>query len=110
MPMKPSLMAFGLGLLAAGPATAGPLLIPSPLADQPAPKRSVNLRLVSDRVTDENPIHNSGMIAQKAITANAVLGVGLFKMAPKKLGSGDWRVDGPAPKSRRAAVSFVVKF
>ena len=108
--MKPSLMALGLGLLAAAPAHAGPLLISSPLADPPAHHRHVNLRIIQDRLTDESPIHNSGMIAQKSISSNATLGVGLFRMAPKKLGSGDWRLDGPAPKSRRAAVSFVVKF
>ena len=109
--MKLLLVVSGLSSLAATAAYAGPVAIPSPLAEPShAHRRPVNLRLVQDRVSEPGPIHVSGMIAQRAIGPNAILGVGLFKMAPKKLGSGDWRVDGTQPKSRKAAVSFIVKF
>lgn len=109
--MKPLAFGFGLAAFAATSAAAGPQSVSSPLVAEVAPKeRRVNLRLVEDRVSDPSPIRNSGMIVQRTIAPNTVLGVGLFKMAPKKLGSGDLRLDGPAPKSRKAAVSLRFTF
>jgi hypothetical protein len=34
----------------------------------------------------------------------------LLRARPKKPGSGDWRLDSGAPRSRRAAVSILLKF
>jgi len=109
--MKRSLVAIWFGLIAAVPVHAGPTSVLMPQSDTPERKsRPLNLRLVEDRSNDPSPIHNSGMIVQQTVAPNAFLGVGVFKMAPKKLGSGDYRADGTAPKSRRAAVSFLFKF
>ena len=109
--MKPVLMGVGLAAFAALPGHAAPLVIEtSAIEGSQAARRSMNLRIVEDKISDPAPLHRSGMIAQKSIAPNTILGVGLFKMTPKKLGSGDLRIDGSAPKSRRAAVSVIVKF
>jgi hypothetical protein len=97
-----------MSVSAATPAAAAQFTMPP--VTEAAPKPQVSFRLVQDRVSDPSPIHISGMIASKQVARNATLGVGLFKMSPKKLGSGDWRLDGGAPKSRKAAVSFIMKF
>jgi len=107
--MKPLAVGFGL-LVCAGEAHAGPISIPTPLVEAQKPSKAINLRLVQDRLAEPTPIRSSGMIAQRTIARNAVVGIGLFKMTPKKFGSNDLRLDGQAPKSRKAAVSFQFRF
>ena len=95
-------------------ALAGGAYAQSPwsLAAEPAPteRQRFNFRLVEDAVFDPRPIHNSGMIAQTQVAPNATLGIGLLKAAPRKPGAGEWRVDNGAPRSRKAAVSFRLRF
>jgi hypothetical protein len=106
------LVALALYPLLAGGAHAGPLEIGAFSAVEPAKTHSpkLNLRLVEDAEPDPAPIHHSGMIAQSQIAPNATLGIGILKAFPKKLGSGDWRPEQGAPQSRKAAVTFRLKF
>lgn len=100
-------LAFHSGVVFAGPQAVGNLTTSEPGEPRPA---SLNFRLVQDADFDPAPVHHSGMIAQTRVMPNATIGVGILKAAPKKLGSGDWRQDSGAPRSRKAAVSFQLKF
>jgi hypothetical protein len=55
-------------------------------------------------------VHNSGIIAQTEIAPGATLGLGLLRASPKKLGSGEWRLEPHAPRSRKAAIQLQWKF
>ena len=91
----------------AGPTAAGSLII----SDRPdTPRARLNFRLVQDAEPSTSPVHNSGMIAHTSVSRNAVIGVGLLKAAAKKPGSGEWRHEGAAPRSRKAAVTFQLRF
>lgn len=74
------------------------------------PRPSLSLRIVEDALDSSKPVHNSGMIAQTEIMPNGMIGVGLLKASPRKVGPGEFRLDPAAPRSRKAAVSFVLKF
>ena len=103
---------IGLVPFAATQAHAAAVLesgFPIPKAEQPV-RPSLNFRLVQDPIEDPRPVHNSGMIAHTEVAPGATLGIGIFKTAPRKLGSGDWRTDGKSPSSRKAAVTFRMKF
>ena len=88
----------------AGPQPTGLLAIP-PQSNRP----NLNFRLVQDPEPSASPVHNSGMIAHTNVSPNAIIGVGLLKTAVKKPGSGEWRQDS-APRSRKAAVTFQLRF
>jgi hypothetical protein len=91
----------------AGPRDSGSFAVP-PQADTPGPR--LNFRLVADPEPSTSPVHNSGMIAQTNITPDAVIGFGLLKTAVKKPGSGEWGQEGSGPRSRKAAVTFKLRF
>lgn len=91
----------------AGPQATGSFSISEPREPR-APR--LNFRLVQDPDFDPAPVHHSGMIARTQVMPNGTLGIGLLKATPKKLGSGDWRPENGAPRSRKAAVSFQLKF
>ena len=108
--MKHWLLAVVLnGALAGGAYAESPLSF-SAEEPQSTGRQRVNFRLVEDAVYDPNPIHNSGMIAQTQVAPNATLGIGILKAAPRKPGAGEWRVENGAPRSRKAAVSFRLRF
>ncbi len=92
-------------------AHAGPQSGPSLISAQPErhAHRSVSFRLVQDREFDPDPVHHSGIVAQTEVAPNATVGIGLLRSKPKTL-SGDWTSDTGAPRSRKAAVSFLLKF
>jgi hypothetical protein len=73
-------------------------------------RSKVDLRLFQDAPSDVKPIRERGMIAQTSIMHNAVVGLGVFKSAPKRVGPGEWRVDSSQTGGRKAAVKFVLKF
>lgn len=99
--------------LAAVAAHSEPLQL-KPLVPPPTPResetRTLKLRLIEDPVFSPGPVHNSGMIAQTPVAKNATVGVGLLRVAPRRLGSGEYRPDAGAPSSRKAAVRFTLKF
>ena len=92
-------------------ANAAPQRGPSLTLAQPASQahRSVSFRLVQDREFDPYPVYHSGIIAQTQVAPNATVGFGLLKSRPKKP-SGEWTLDGGAPRSRKAALNFLLKF
>lgn len=110
--MKKRLWTIVLCSLAATQAPAQSVSVLSYTSHEPVEARrpALSLRIVDDPIIDPKPIHNSGMIAQTIVAPNAVLGVGLLKAAPKRPGSGEWRLDSGTPRSRKAAVSFILKF
>jgi hypothetical protein len=96
----------------AGQAHAAPgahPLLTAARPDVPA-HRGIGFRLVRDPEFDPSPVYHSGIVGQTEIAPNATLGIGLLKARPKKPGSGEWRFDSGAPRSRKAAVSFLLKF
>ena len=98
-----------LGLVAAPPpsfAATTEQLVPD--AESSGPR--LNFRLVQEPRLGPRPIHNSGMIAQTQISDNAAIGIGLFKSSQRKPDAGEWRLEGRAPNSRKAAVRFQLKF
>ena len=110
--MKHGLIALALGFPLVGTAHAGPRAGPALASGEPAPhaKPTLNFRLVSDGEFDPGPVHNSGMVAQSQVAPNATVGIGLLKAAPRKPGSGEWKLDDGARHSRKAAVSFRLRF
>ena len=66
--------------------------------------------MVQDPAFDPDPVHHSGIVGETEIAPNATIGIGLLRARPKKPGSGDWRLDSDAPRSRKAAVSIQLKF
>jgi hypothetical protein len=80
----------------------------------PAPEkhhnRNFSVQIIEDPVVDQKPVHNSGMVAQTQVMPGGVLGVGILKAAPNKFGAGEWRADPGAPRSRKAAVTFKLRF
>lgn len=110
--MKYGLVAFALSIGLPGAAYAGPqpngrLSISEP---RPHARPAINFRLVQDGEFDRGPVHNSGMVAQTEVGPNATLGFGILKAAPRKPGSGEWKLDNGAPRSRKAAISFRLRF
>ena len=83
------------------------IVVAEPRSERP---RGFNFRLIEDPVFAPGPTHNSGMVAQTPVAPNAMLGVGLLKVAPRKPGSGEFRQETGPTGSRKAAVRFVVKF
>lgn len=81
---------------------------PASAAESIRPK--LNFRLVEEARYSSRPIHNAGMIASTDVAPNAAVGVGLFKSTQRKLDAGEWRHDGRAAGSRKAAVRFQLKF
>jgi hypothetical protein len=110
--VKYGLIAVALGMVLAGAAHAGPQSGPGLMRGEPKAhsRPTLNFRLVSDSEFDPDPVHHSGMVAQSEIGPNATVGIGLLKAAPKKPGSGDWKLDNGIRHSRKAAVSFRLKF
>lgn len=110
--MKNRVIAIVLGIALAETAHAGPQAGPGLLTGEARPhaKPTLNFRLVSDSEFDPGPVHNSGMVAQSQIAPNATVGIGLLKAAPKQPGSGDWKLDNGVRHSRKAAVSFRLRF
>ena len=72
--------------------------------------RNFSVQIIRDPVVDQKPVHNSGMLAQTQVMPGGVLGVGILKAAPNKFGAGEWRADPGAPRSRKAAVTFKLRF
>lgn len=95
------------GATQAAAQTASPLLTRDPPVER---KPTLNLRLVDDRDFDSGQVQHSGMIGETEVMPNATLGFGLLKTAPKKVGIGDERPDSGAPRSRKAAIRFQLKF
>lgn len=111
--MKCGLVALTIAaLLMADRADAAPRHTPPASVRDSAPlsKPRLNLRIVRDPDFSPEPVHNSGMIAQTEVAPNATLGFGILKAAPKRPGTGDWRLEPGAPRSRKAAVSFDFRF
>lgn len=109
--MKRGLVALSVAaLLVADRADAAPRHAPSVRDSAPLSKPRLNLRIVRDPDFSPEPVHNSGMIAQTEVAPNATLGFGILKAAPKRPGTGDWRLEPGAPRSRKAAVSFDFRF
>ncbi|GAA4715974.1 hypothetical protein H9L13_05860 [Sphingomonas lutea] len=79
-------------------------------SDAGSSRPKLDFRLVEEPRYSSRPIHNSGMIAQTSVAPNAAIGIGLFKSSQRKLDAGEWRVDGRASGSRKAAVRFSLKF
>jgi hypothetical protein len=96
--------------LAAVPAQSAPLEFPIIPKSTPEQSRRLDLRLIEDPVFASTPLHNSGMIAGTSVTRNTTIGVGLLKVAPRRLGSGEFRQENGASGSRKAAVRFTLKF
>lgn len=110
--MRHGFLVLASAIVIAGQAHAGPQAGPSlsaPRADKHA-HRAIGFRLVEDPIFDPDPVHHSGIVGQTEIAPNATLGIGLLKAKSKKPGSGDWRLDSGAPRSRKAAVSLTLKF
>jgi hypothetical protein len=99
-------------MVMAGQAHAGPQDHPLTGAAQPDGRfhRGIGFRLVQDPAFDPDPVHHSGIVGETEIAPNATIGIGLLRARPKKPGSGDWRLDSGAPRSRKAAVSILLKF
>jgi len=99
-------------MVVAGQAHGGPQSHPSLTTAQRESHahRGVGFRLVQDPAFDPDPVYHSGIVGQAEIAPNATIGVGLLRARPKKPGSGDWRFDSGAPRSRKAAVSIMLKF
>lgn len=107
--MVRALFAFAASGLSAAASAAQPLPIDPVIAGEHR-RDPISFRLVDDRAGDPAPLRRSGMIAHRTIAPRTTLGVGVFKMAPKRLGAGEWRIDGKMPRSRRAAVSLQFDF
>ena len=109
-------MTLWLLALAALPTTAAPVHAEriadlSAIAEGKAtPRHKVNFRLVQE--PDPNAVRGrrSGMIVQRNVMRNGVLGFGLFKLSPRKFGDTDSRVDAGPSRSRKATVRFELKF
>jgi hypothetical protein len=95
-----------------GEAQADPHSDPSLTTAQPQAHahRNVSFRLVQDPESDSGPVHHWGVVAQTELAPNMSIGIGLLKSKPRKLGSGDWRLESGAPHSRKAAVDVLLKF
>ena len=97
------------------PATAGQaqMLAGKPLIprdDTDSTPRVPNLRLIQQPEFGPTPIRQSGMILDTQVTSNGTLGVGLFKVTPRKPNGGEWRAESRAPSSRKLGVSFKLRF
>ena len=99
-------------MVLAGEAQAGAQSHPSLTAGQPQTHahRSVSFRLVQDPEFAPDPVHHSGIVAETGIAPNASIGFGLLKSRSRKPGSGDWRLESGAPRSRKGAVTVLLKF
>lgn len=110
--MRHGFIVLASAMVAAGQAHGEPH--PQALLSTPGPDRhahrSVGFRLVQDSPFDPDPVYHSGIVGQTEIAPNTTIGVGLLRARPKKPGSGDWRFDSGAPRSRKAAVSIMLKF
>ena len=106
-------MTLWLLTLAALPMTAAPIHAERIADTRPAiveHKPKLNFRLVQEADPTAVRGRRSGMIVQKNVMRNGVLGLGLFKLSPRKLGDNDSRVDAGPSRSRKATVRFELKF
>jgi hypothetical protein len=74
-----------------------------------AKSRALDLRLSQPIDSAYSLPMAGGMIVQRKVAPNARVGVGLLNMFAKKMGP-DWRVEGRSGRSRKPAVTFVLKF
>lgn len=72
--------------------------------------RTFNFRIVEDPALGPTPTHNSGLIVQTEVASDAIVGLGLLSVSAKRPSSGEWRNDGRATRSRKAAVQFRLRF
>jgi hypothetical protein len=104
-------LAGGLPLFAAAATNAQP---PRPAQIRHVSPSGENHRTIALRLT-QNPGFNqlapaaAGLAADTEVAPNARFGFHLMTISPPPLGP-QWRTDGRLPRSRRPAISFVLKF
>ena len=97
-----------VGVTAASSAAAAPAF---DSRSPPEPRRPAwSLQIIEDPEFDKKPVHNSGMIVSTPVMPNGNVGLGIIKASPNRLAPGEWRLDNNAPRSRKAAVTFRLKF
>jgi hypothetical protein len=75
-----------------------------------AAARALDLRLSQDmRPSSPLPLIR-GMIVQRAVAANAAVGLGLSNLYERRKAGFDEREDGRPKRSRRPAITFLMKF
>lgn len=71
--------------------------------------RTIDLRLLQQQGYDRAPLLMGGMIAQRDLSPNAFVGVGLARIYGRKK-RGDARISDQPTAGRKPAVTFVLKF
>ena len=90
----------GVAMKGLSPIQVGPL----------ATARALDLRL-SHEMGDISPVSLiSGMIVQRGVAPNAAVGLGLANLYERRKAGFDARDDGRPKRSRKPAVTFVLKF
>jgi hypothetical protein len=75
-----------------------------------ARERVLDLRLTEELGNRPRLSFSPGMILRQSLTPNAAIGLGLASIYGKKKAASDSRSDNAPSRSRRPAVTFVLKF
>jgi len=75
-----------------------------------ATTRALDLRLSQELGVQRPAPLIRGMLFHQDVAPNAIIGIGLANIYAKRKGSSDSRAAEPSPRSRKPAVTFVVKF
>jgi hypothetical protein len=107
---------MGLLMIAAGSSFASPPeeldlrgLAPNSIVTI-ARERVVDLRLSEELGSRSRLTFSPGMIVRRELAPNAAIGLGLASIYGKRKASSDPRIDSRPGRSRRPAVTFVLKF
>lgn len=74
-----------------------------------ARNHALDLRILQQQGFDRSPALVGGMLVRQEVAPNAALGVGLANMYGRKKGS-SLRIGDPPARSKKPAVSFIMKF
>jgi hypothetical protein len=75
-----------------------------------ATTRALDLRLSQEMGVQRPAPLIRGMLVHHDVARNATVGLGLANIYAKRKGSAEWRVGEPTPRSRKPAVTFILKF
>ena len=103
-------IAAGSSLIAAGGAQAQMKgLSPDDIVSV-SKTRVLDLRLAQELGIERPSPVMRGMIVHREIAPNATLGLGLSNVYSKRSARNDWRIGDRAGRSRKPAITFVLKF
>ena len=75
-----------------------------------ATTRALDLRLSQELGNPQPTPLIRGIVIQQDIAPNAMVGIGLANIYARRKGASEWRVGESGPRTRKPAVTFVLKF